>query len=192
YSAEIWRRVQLDTQFHEKVGAALWAGLVLLGLGLKLLDRRWVIEDWLNRPIAETPGRVWDVVVPGPALAAVGFLMIIAGSIVGCFAYYPPPAEALEELNLAKTEALGGALSGHHEHALHWIPVCEGWTRRLQVGAYLRTGCLTDYARMKARVFRDKLELLEHMVEDHDPPDEIRSHTVACARAYTRLSTAFR
>jgi uncharacterized protein len=193
YPAEIWRRVKTETQPHELAGAVVLAFLVFLGLGLRWLDRRWVIEDWLNRPVPEsTPHSAWDIVVPGPVLAGVGFLVILAGSIVGCFAYYPSPDEAIEELGLAKTEALGAALSGDAKHALHWIPICENWNRRLQVGAYLRRGELTDYHRMKARVFADKLELLEHLLEDDAPREEIRRHIAATSRAFGRLSVAFR
>ena len=45
---------------------------------------------------------------------------------------------------------------------------------------------------MKSRVFQDRLELLEHMVEEHDPPDEIRKHVNATSRAFGRLAAAFR
>ena len=95
-------------------------------------------------------------------------------------------------LNLAKTEALSAALSGKPEHALHWIPICEGWNRRLQLGAYLRHGQLSDYYLMKACMFQDRLEELEHMVSDHDPVDALRKQVTDTSRAFSRLSAAFR
>lgn len=194
YPAEIARRVRLETQPHEAAGAAAMACLVLLGLGLKLLDRWWVIETWLNRA-ADTGSAVpsrWDIVVPGPVLGGVGLLAIVAASIVGCFAYYPEPSECIEELNQARTEALSAAMSGQYEHALHWIPICESWNRRLQVGAYLRTGHLSDYHRMKARVFADRLEDLEHLIEGRDPPEGIRRQVAVTSRAFGRLASEFR
>jgi hypothetical protein len=124
-------------------------------------------------------------------LAAAGFLVILGGSIVGCFAYYPPPDETIAELNIARTEALGAALSGDKSHALHWIPICENWTRRLQVGLFLRRGELSDYHRMKARIFHDRLELLEHMLEDGAQQPDIRRQVNAASRAFSRLSHAF-
>ena len=193
YPGEIGRRIQLDTQLHEKVGTAFLAILVAGGLLLKVLDRRWVIETWLNQPreVSSTATELkWDIVVPGPVLAGVGLLTIVAMSIVGCFTYYPEPAETLEELNLAKVEALSAAISGNKEHALHWIPICESWNRRLQVGAYLRHGRLSDYHRMKARVFADKLELLEHAVGEGDR-DEAKQFATAASTAYSRLRVAF-
>ncbi len=93
---------------------------------------------------------------------------------------------------VATVEAFSAAMSGDKEHALHWIPICEGWTRRLQVGTYMRHWELSDYHRMKARVFRDKLELLEHMIEDGDPAEEIRQQTLATRQAYARMANAFR
>ncbi len=193
YPAEIWRRIKLETQLHEMVGAAFLAVLTTLGLILKCLDRRWVIEAWLHRqPVLSANAKPlkWDLVVPGPVLALCGLLTIIAGSIVGCFTYYPDPAETLEELNLAKVEALSAALSGNAEHALHWIPICESWNRRLQVGAYLRHGRLSDYHRMKARVFADKLEFLEHAVGEGDR-DETKEYVIAASAAYSRLRAAY-
>ncbi len=193
YPAEIWKRLKLGTQLHEIVGAAFLAVLTSLGLILKCLDRRWVIETWLNRqPAVSTTATSlkWDVVVPSPVLAMVGLLTIVAGSIVGCFTYYPDPAETLEELNLVKVEALSAAMSGNAEHALHWIPICESWNRRLQVGAYLRHGRLSDYHRMKAHVFADKLEFLEHAVGEGDR-DEARQYAMAAQNAYSRLRVAF-
>lgn len=195
YAAEICRRIKLETQPHEIAGAAILASLMSLGLGLKWLDRRWKIEGWLNRQPEVTgskPKLAWDVVVPGPVLAVVGLLAIVACSVVGCYAYYPAPDETLEELNLARTEALAAATSGQMEHALHWIPVCENWNNRLQVGAYLRYGHLSEYHRMKARLFRDQLELLEHMLENRDPPPAIRAQVSLVGRAFSLLASAYR
>lgn len=195
YLGEIVRRIRLETQPHEAAGAAALMLLFGLGVLLKVLDRHWVIEDWLNHR-SETPGPArgltWDIVVPGPVLAGVGLIAIVAASIVGCFAYYPDPAETLEELNLAKTEALSSALSGKTEQALHWIPICEGWNRRLQVGTYLRYWKLSDYHRMKCRVFQDRLEDLEHMVQEHPAPDEVRKQVADTSRAFARLALAYR
>ena len=189
FSGTVMQKLRMETQIHEKYGAMAIAFLMLIGLGLKLLDRRWVIESWLTK----APEKMLDVVLPGWVLAGAGFLVIIAASITGCFVYYPEPRETLDEMSqVATVEAFSAAMSGDKEHALHWIPICEGWTRRLQVGTYMRHWELSDYHRMKARVFRDKLELLEHMIEDNDPQEEIRQQALDARQAYARMANAFR
>jgi hypothetical protein len=66
----------------------------------------------------------------------------------------------------------------------------DDWTRKLQVGVYLRSGALSDYHRMKARVLRDKLDLLEHEVAEGDI-DEIRKVTHQISLCYRRMQHAF-
>jgi uncharacterized protein len=192
YLADVWRRIRMETQLHEFAGAMMLVTLIGSGLFLRWLDRRWVIEDWLNRPQPDAKRASWDIELPRPVLVGIGFLVLIAGSIVGCYAYYPSTEEAIAELKMAKTEALGAAISGEKQQALHWIPVCESWNRRLQVGAYIRSGRLSEYHRMKAKIFRDKLEVLEHLVEAGDTPRERVAKQVAeTGRAFSRLVRAF-
>lgn len=199
YPLEIWRRLRLESQFHEIVGLSLLAILCFTGIVLRFLDRRWRIEEWLTRP-SETAdskcigrsGPAWDFVVPGPVLACVGFLAIVAASIVGCFAYYPTVNETIDELTIARTEALTAALGNNAEAAEHWIPVCQSWNRRLQVGVYIRTWKLSPYHRMKSRIFEHRLEELDHMLENGDPPEEIRDQIASVSRAYSRLVAAYR
>lgn len=193
YLYEIWRRVCMETQPHEMVGACLLLSLITMGIGLRWLDRRWNIETWLSKPPNERVGTTrWDIVVPREVLAGIAFLAIIVGSVAGCFAYYPAPDESLEELKLSNIEVLSAAMRNDPQHALHWIPVSESWLRRLQVGTYLRTRTLSDYQRMKAKVCRDKLELLEHMMEDRNTSDELRKRQVSeTSQSFARLRDAF-
>lgn len=192
YPAYIVNKLRLETQFHELVGLLLVGGLIALGLGLRLLDRRWRVETWLEQvPATTEPAGRFDIIVPDWVLVIVALLAVGAGSVVGCFAYYPAPEESLEELSIARTEALQGALSGNTAHAQHWIPIVENWLRRLQVGTYLRQGSLSEYHRMKARVVQDYLEILEHRLEEDAPRDEISKIVAAVSRASTRLRTAY-
>jgi hypothetical protein len=195
YVAEIIRRVRLETQPHEWFGAGVLVCLAVVGGLLRIFDPKGRIDAWLVRRNATEGGRTlsrYDMEVPGPVLALVGLAGIVAMSIVGCYAYYPEPGEVLEELAVARTEAASAAISGNREHALHWIPVCEGWNRRLVVGTYLRRWKVSDYHLMKSRLFQDRLEELEHAVEDGDAPDDVREHAIAASRAFMLLSQAFR
>lgn len=90
---------------------------------------------------------------------------LVAFSIVSCYAYYPAPDEVLEEMRLARTEVLSGAASGDFKRTLHWIPILDEWSRKLEVGYAIRYFQLRPYQQMQAFLLRKKLELLEHAVE---------------------------
>ena len=115
---------------------------------------------------------------------------LVAISIAGCYAYYPPPAEVIKEMSVAKAEALGAALTGDVTHAKYWIEIYDDWSRKLEVGAFLRDWKLSDYHRMKASLLREQLELLEHEVEDQEM-DEVRTMVAKIGRTQVRLNRAF-
>ena len=72
----------------------------------------------------------------------------------------------------------------------YWIPIYDDWTRKLQVSMFLRGEELTPYRRAKATILRDKLELLEHEVEDQEVK-ESRELGMAVTRAYSRMRAAY-
>ncbi|MGL5093969.1 MAG: permease [Planctomycetia bacterium] len=191
YAGEVVRRLRWETQPHEIAGAAFLGLLVVLGSALAVFDRRRAIDGWLNhRPVVDPAAPVkksFDFDVPRPVLVGIGVLVVAAGSVVGCYAYYPAVDEAIEEMKLAKTEALSAAMTGKDAHAQHWIPVCESWNRRLQVGAYLRSGRLTEERRLASRAFQDELEVLEHNIEDEDPREEVAAQVNAVSQSVSKL-----
>ena len=184
-------KLREDFQPYERVGLAAVGGLVALGLALRLLDRRWRIEDWLESGSEATARTSWlNVSVPAPVLGGIGLVVLVGLSIAGCYAYYPPPREAFDEMSILRGEVLTAALSGDKKHALHFIPVWDDWTRRLQVGLFLREGALSPYRRMKAKVFRDRLEFLKHAVEEGDR-DEARDLIFQVGTAYSRMRQTY-
>ncbi|MFO0888149.1 MAG: permease [Isosphaeraceae bacterium] len=176
----------------ERLGLTMLGFLGILGLSLRALDRRWRIEEWLERDPREAgePTSWRDAAVPAPVLGGVALLGLVAFSVVGCYAYYPAPREVFEEMSILKGEVLTAALSGDRKHAEHFLPVWADWTRRLEVGVFLREGSLSPYRRAKAKVLRDRLELLKHAVEEGDR-DESREYVSSVSRAHTRLRRAF-
>lgn len=66
---------------------------------------------------------------------------------------------------LARVEVLSGVTSREYERALHWIPILEEWSRKLEVGYALRNLELRPYQQMQAYLLRKKLESLEHKLE---------------------------
>jgi hypothetical protein len=114
------------------------------------------------------PRRGLDIIVPPGVIGATMLAGLVALSVVACYAYYPSPSECLEEISMARAECLTAANSGQIDHALYWLPVWEDWSRRLEVGTFIRAGKIRPYQRIQGYLIRKKLELLEHELE-HDP-----------------------
>jgi uncharacterized membrane protein YraQ (UPF0718 family) len=185
-------KLQEDPQPFERVGLIVLASLVVTGLVLRGLDRRWRVEDWLER-LPERPDRArsgLDITIPAPILGVIALAGLVGLSVVGCYAYYPSASEVFEEMTSLRAEVLTAALSGNQKHAEHFIPVWDDWTRRLQVGVFLREGTLSPYRRTKAKVFRDRLEFLKHAVQENDK-DEIREYVGKVSAAYGRMRRAY-
>jgi len=192
FAAQVSQKLSDDLRAEELFSLYTLMAIALIGLALKGIERSIDLDRWLTTATArpDRPAGTWDLVLPTWVLGCVSILGLIAASVAMCFAYYPPSDECMEEIFIVKGEVLSAAMSGNAEHALYWIPVWEDWNRRLQVGVYLREFSLSDYHRMKARIVRDHLELLEHALEDDDR-DEIAHYTKHLARAHGRLTRAF-
>jgi uncharacterized protein len=185
-------KLRENLQPFEFVGLVVVASLIVIGLILRVLDRRWRVEDWLERPAQQaaiTPSW-YNVSMPAPVLGMVGLAGLVVFSIVGCYAYYPAKQEVFDEMSILRGEVLPAALSGDKKHAEHFLPVWADWTRRLEVGVFLREGGVSPYRRIKAKVFRDRLELLKHAVEEGDR-DEAREYVMRVSDAYRRLRQAY-
>ncbi|QDV44481.1 putative permease [Stieleria neptunia] len=176
------------------ISMAVLAGFAILGMILRALaidESRLALE---KPETAEVNGpRGFDVIVPRGVMGATLLAGLVALSVVACYAYYPPPEECLEEIALARAECLSAANSGNKDHALFWLPVWEEWSRRLEVGAFLRHGELRRYQSMQGYLIRKKLELLEHELE-HDPyePEEVKAVIQGIFATNSRWVASFR
>lgn len=184
-------RLRQNAQFFELTSLKVLGGLCLLGGLLRGLKRWWDVEAWLERPLstAQALGR-YDRIVSPATVGGAMLLGLFAFSLVGCYAYYPPPQEVFEEIYVAKGEALGSALAGEVEHCERWIEILDDWTRKLEVGVYLRQGELPEYHRARTRLFRDQLELLEHEVQDGDR-EATRALVTRLSKSLKRLQRAY-
>jgi hypothetical protein len=172
-----------------------WAGfavLVVFALG-GLVFRVTKIDE--QRFASENPTELasYDMIVSKSVLGVTMLAGLIAISVVGCFAYYPPPKVCLDEISVARGEAYSAARSGSVDLAIHWIEQIEDWSRKMEVGAFIRTGELRPYQRMQGKLIRKKLELLEHELE-HDPyeQDEVDAMLRELLRTDQRWRDAFR
>jgi uncharacterized protein len=188
----VWDKLRQNTLVHELFGAVLLGALVVAGIALKVLDRRLRIEDWLEQALPETSANhAWyNVSLSAPMIGFAGLLALMGVSVVGCYTYYPPSSEALEQIANAQTETLAAALSGDRKHAEHWIPIYADWVRKLQVGVYLRTWHLSDYQRATSKMVRERLDLLEHELADGDK-DEVRALVASIGRSERLMRASF-
>jgi uncharacterized membrane protein YraQ (UPF0718 family) len=154
--------------FHlfEWVGAGLGALLAVLGATLTISG---ISERSFRRSMR--PQSALDRDIPPSVLGFTLILGLIALSVVGCYAYYPSPSECLEELTIIRTEAFSSARAGNVDQALLWVERFEDWSRKLEVGTFLRHWEVRPYQRMQGYLVRKKLELLEHELE-HDPYEQ--------------------
>ncbi|TWU31117.1 permease [Novipirellula artificiosorum] len=166
-----------DLDISVVVSLAVLGVIGLIGIGLRLLkiDEAWLMKTAKANAFAssltsdEAKNRKGlDVVVPPGVIGATMLAGLVALSVVACFAYYPSPKECLDEISMARAECLSAANSGQIDHALFWLPVWEDWSRRLEVGTFIRSGQIRPYQRMQGYLIRKKLENLEHELE-HDP-----------------------
>jgi uncharacterized membrane protein YraQ (UPF0718 family) len=173
---------------YEIVALGVASLLVVAAAVLSYWDGDHRAEAWLE---SQPEGRSrMDIVLPGTVLGGTALIGVVALSVVGCYVYYPPPDEVLEEMQIVNVEVVASALSKDWDTAEFWIPIYDDWTRKLQVSMFLRGQSLTPYRRAKAAVLRDKLELLEHEIEDKEM-EESQKLARSVNRAFRRLRGAY-
>ncbi|MDO7714488.1 MAG: hypothetical protein MUP93_06395 [Pirellulales bacterium] len=193
FTGDILRRIKLETQTHEWFGISAIGILAACGGLLRLFDPQQKLDDWLYRPPAtDTIQSRFDIALPAPVIGLCGLAGIIAISIAGCFAYYPEPEEALEELRVASIESSTAALSKNTQLCLHWIPICEGWNKRLIVGIYLREWAVHEDILARSTQYEKEIEDLEHMFQHRSFPSAIRRQAIAVDNARHALADALR
>ncbi len=141
--------------------------MLLIGLLLQTPLKREADKFLNHRPsqATEIPTAGLDRHVSPRVVGVTCLVGLVAFSVVACYAYYPAPREVLEEMRLARVDVLSGVSSRDFEQTLHWIPILDEWSRKLEVGHALRHFELRPYQQMQAHLLRKKLELLEHAIE---------------------------
>lgn len=173
---------------NEIGGTTLLVSFVLVGLIFQRLRSKLDLDSWIYSR-SETAAKK-DIVLPDWLIKWIAILGLIVVSLVGCYIYYPEPGESLEQMRHINLD-VQEARMGRWEPARRGIELQESWSRLLEVGTFIRTGRLSDYHRMKARILRDKLDLLKHAVEDEDP-QKAKKYALQAEQAFHRLARAFR
>ncbi|MFO0428458.1 MAG: permease [Planctomyces sp.] len=183
-------KLSRDIQIFEWHSLKLLAGLAAIGVVLRVADPKKRLEAWIEqRPEEATTPRM-DLILPPSVIGLFCLGVLVAVSVAGCYAYYPTAREALAEMYIIRGEALTAARTGQKAEAEYWIDLYADWSRKMEVGVYLREWNLSEYHRWKARLLREQLELLKHEVED-DEKDEVRKLCLHLGRTHARMRSAF-
>lgn len=188
-----WVKLSGDAQFYEVTALSAIGCLLVTGIALRLWDADHHLEEALATTVEDTtsPAASWlNVTIPGPVLGVITILGLIAFSVVGCFVYYPPPDQTLEDMRYVKADALSYAASKDVEKAAKSIAVYDDLTRKLQVGYYLRHWQLSEFQQAKAKVLRGRLEQLKDILEAQQF-ERIRPAITAVSNAHRRVVNAF-
>ncbi|MFN3190280.1 MAG: permease [Aureliella sp.] len=163
----------MEKEFEKNIGIFEWiaAGIAIfmavVGGIFQLVGaerlRLWLESDEVTAREVDKKGLHQHVSSRTVGLTCLVGLVVL--SVVGCYAFYPAPDECLEEMRLARTEVLSGIVSKDYERANRWIPILEGWSRKLEVGYAIRRFELRPYQQMQGFLLRKKLELAEHAME---------------------------
>jgi hypothetical protein len=78
-----------------------------------------------------------------------------------------------------------------HSETKYWSERYDDWTRKMEVGAWLRQGSLSEYHRWKSRLVREQLEMLEHEVDDGDR-ERVQKRVTQISTLHRRMSEAYR
>lgn len=188
YAAVAMSEMKKHWQLNEMGGTNLLIAFFIVGLIFARLRSKFNIEGWIYSK-SEKP-RTKDIVLPDWAVASSAVAGLLVLSIAGCYVYYPSVDDSLEQMSHINLD-VQEARFGRWETAMRGIELQTSWSRLLEVGAFIRSGHVSEYHRAKARVLRDKLELLRHAIEDEDP-EQANLYARQADLAFTRLSRAFR
>lgn len=131
-----------------------------------------------------------DIYIPNPVLGAIALVGLVIMSGMGCYVYYPPTSDTLQDMAMVKANYFVAIQTGEAAEAIKEIEVYDNLTRKLQVGHFLRHGELDEFQRTKAKVLRGRLEQLKDLVEDGNF-EEAREMSIRVSNAHRRCREAF-
>ena len=175
-------------QAYQSVSLACVAGLVFLGTGLKLVDRSRRTDSFLEKTVDGSQGI--DVYIPGPILGGIALVGLVVLSGLGCYVYYPPPADTIEDMTMTKANYFVAIQTCDAAEAVKEIEVYDNLTRKLQVGHFLRNWELDEYQQTKAKVLRGRLEELKDLVEEGNF-EGAKAMSMRVSNAHRRCREAF-
>lgn len=174
---------------NEFGGTYLLGLLIVAGICVSIASRFFDFENWFLTKNKSNPR--FDTEVPGWILGLTVVIGLITASVAGCYLYYPGPKDMLADMSIVNTEAVLSAKTKDWEAAEKWIRFSDDMSRRLEVGVFLRKGKVADFLTNRAKVYREKLDILKAAVEARDESD-IDNLAMDVSNAYRRMSYSFK
>lgn len=200
----VWDKVRQKAEVLELASIPLLGAFVLLGLAFRGLRARVDLEGWLTRP-PDGPRQVgrYDLVVPGPVLAALALVGLVVFSAAGAYVYYPEPGPVLRDLSAHRANvfsALAGATANPLEadrarkraEAVRELEHMDLAVRKLMVGTYIRKFALTAGQKGAADELREAIEEVRDELLTGDPARARDRDRTDLAKAFAALREAFR
>ena len=100
-AADFQRKMRDAFETYQTVSLAFIVALVVFGTGLKLVDRAQKTDSFLEKAVAR-PKNSMDIYIPGPILGGIALIGLVVLSGLGCYVYYPPPADTIEDMSMSK------------------------------------------------------------------------------------------
>lgn len=163
--------------------------LVVVGVGFNLVGRVWDLAGWYQQK-RETQSKL-DITLPSWLIGVVACVGLVVLSVVGTYVYYPDSKTVLGDLSMINAECVVAAKTGEPETVSKLAVYCDDLSRRLEVGTLLRTGGLSEFKRAKAKVYRDKLNLVRDNIAVGQTSN-IDSEAMDLHRAFQQMRKAFR
>lgn len=186
--ADFQRKLGDAFEIYQSVSFVFIVVLGLFGIALKLKDQTRKIDSYLETSV--TNEKSMDFHIPGPILGAIALVGLVIISGLGCYVYYPPPAETMEDMAMVKANYFVAISTKDAAEAVKEIEVYDNLTRKLQVGHFLRNWELDEYQQTKAKVLRGRLEELKDLVEEGNF-EEAREMSLRVSSAHRRCRDAF-
>ena len=187
-AADFQRKMRDAFEPYQSVSLGFIVGLIALGSALKWVDRSRKVDSYLEKTAATRSSM--DIYIPGPILGGITLVGLVVLSGLGCYVYYPPPADTIEDMAMSKANYFVAIQTGDATEAVKEIEIYDNLTRKLQVGHFLRYWELDEYQQTKAKVLRGRLEELKDLVEEGNF-DDAKKMTRRVSNAHRRCREAF-
>jgi uncharacterized protein len=199
----VWDKIKQKAEVLELASIPLLGGFVLLGLGFRWVRAKYDLEAWLTRqPEGARKVGKYDLIVPGPVLAALALVGLVAFSAAGAYIYYPEPGPALEDLGAHRANAFS-ALAGANAplpdaerarkraEAVRELEQMDLAVRKLMVGTYIRKFALTAEQKEAADELREAIEEVRDELLTGDPAKARDRTSTDVAKAHAAVRAAF-